>query len=273
MRDDKPTWAALRATARTYNGTPGAIYEHGRVEELRGITAKGMLTRQRSLLGNAQVLVFVTGPVKPLHAFETIAKVLVLPQGERMKLGSAKKLKNREKPERFHEHTKSEQTHLLFTWSGGGVYGTPGFAPMLFADSMFGGYGMNRLFKVVREEHGLAYSVHSSYHRARGAIVAQAAVDNARADEAVKLIRSEFKRLQEDGFSDDEFAAVRESLIEGRRSSLDSQGARVADAVFQYIVGFQQSFEEQITELRNVTPKQVRAALKKLKPHSEYRLG
>jgi predicted Zn-dependent peptidase len=144
---------------------------------------------------------------------------------------------------------------------------------MLYADSLFGGYGMSRLFKVVREEHGLAYAVSSNYHRARGSIVAQAAVDNARAEQAIKLIRSEFKRLQDDGFSDEEFAAVRESLIEGRKSSWDSQGARVSDAVFQYISGFQQSFEEQITELRNVTPKQVRAALKKLKPHGEYRLG
>jgi predicted Zn-dependent peptidase len=273
IQDDKPSWAALQATERTYAGTPGAIYESGRMEDLPSITPQKMLTRQRSLVGNAQVLAFVTGPVKPLHALKTLAEAMPLPEGKRVALPGAQKLKSRGRPRAERVKSRAEQTHLLFTWSGGGLYGTPGFAPMLFADSLFGGYGMSRLFKVVREEHGLAYAVHSSYHRARGSIVAQAAVDNARADEAVKLIRSEFKRLQTKGFSDEEFSAVRESLLESRRSAWDSQGARVSDAVFQFICGFQQTFDEQLDEIRNVKPRQVRAALKKLKPHSEFRLG
>ena len=273
IQDDKPAWASLQATERTYAGTPGAISEGGRMADLPAVTPKGMLTRQRSLIGNAQVLAFVTGPVQPLHALKTLAEAMPLPVAKRVELLPAKKLKNRERPRAERVPSKAEQTHLLFTWSGGGVYGTPGFAPMLFADALFGGYGMSRLFKVVREEHGLAYAVHSNYHRARGSIVAQAAVDNARADQAVALIRSEFKRLQTSGFSDEEFSAVRESLIESRRSNWDSQGARVSDAVFQFVSGFQQTFDEQLDEIRNVKPRQVRAALKKLKPHSEFRLG
>ncbi|MCA8916228.1 MAG: insulinase family protein [Planctomycetes bacterium] len=273
LQDDKPSWAALLATQRTYAGMPGAVSEHGTVEDLAGITPEGLLTRQRSLIGNAQVYAFVTGPVEPLHALKTLSSKLDLPRGKRPALPKALKLKNRSTVQRNRVQAETEQTHLVFTWSGGDVYGSPGFAPMLYADALFGGFGMSRLFKVVREEHGLAYAVHSQYHRARGSLVAQAAVDPGRAEKAIKLIRSEFKRLQGKGFTDAEFAAVRESLIESRRSSWDSQGARVSDAVFQAVLGFRQTLEQQLKDIRRVKPAQVRAMLKKLKPHSEFRLG
>ncbi|MCB9895263.1 MAG: insulinase family protein [Planctomycetes bacterium] len=273
LQDDKPAWAALLAGQRTYAGTPGAVSENGRVEDLADITPESLLTRQRSLIGNAQVYAFVTGPVEPLHALKTLDAHMQLPRGKRPALPKALKLKNRSSVQRDRVRAETEQTHLVFTWSGGDVYGSPGYAPMLYADALFGGYGMSRLFKVVREEHGLAYAVYSQYHRARGSIVAQAAVDPGRAEKAIKLIRSEFKRLQSKGFTDAEFEAVRESLIESRRSAWDSQGARVSDLVFQSVLGFRQTLEQQLKDIRKVKPAQVRATLKKLKPHSEFRLG
>ncbi|MCA8919275.1 MAG: insulinase family protein [Planctomycetes bacterium] len=273
MQDDKGSWAGLQATQRTYAGTPGAIFEQGEVRDLKTISAEDLLNRHRSLIGNARVLAFVTGPVQPVHALTEFANRLTLPRQRRAALPPAMKLKNRKQVMRNREKAETEQTHLVFTWAGGGVYGTPGYAPMLFADALLGGYGMSRLFKVVREEHGLAYSVYSQYHRARGSIVAQAAVDPARADQAVKLIRSEFKRLVDKGFSSEEFASVRESLIESRRSAWDSQGSRVSDLAFQTVLGFKRSPDQQLRDIRNVEPKEVRAALKKLKAHSEFRLG
>jgi predicted Zn-dependent peptidase len=201
-----------------------------------------------------------------------LSRKLTLPRARRVKLPAALRLANRKALRRDIEKAETEQTHLLFTWSGGAVYGEAGFAPMLYADALLGGYGMSRLFKVVREEHGLAYAVHSQYHRARGSIVAQAAVDPGRAELAIKLIRSEFKRLQQ-GFTEQEFAAVRESLIEARRSAWDSQGARAGDLVFQHVLGFKQTPEQQLKDIRTVTLAQVKAMLRKLRPHSEYRLG
>ena len=273
LEDDKPAWAALQATQRTYAGMPGAIYEHGEIEDLQSISSSALLARHESLIGNARVLAFVTGPVQPLHALRVFANELALPHRRRSILPPAKKLKNVRQVQRKRIKAVTEQTHLVFAWSGGDVYGGPGYEPMLYADALLGGYGMSRLFTVVREEHGLAYAVHSSYHRARGSIFAQAAVDVARADRAQKLIRSEFKRLQSDGFSNEEFEAVRESLIEARRSAFDSQGARVGDMAFQDVLGFKQSPERQLSAIRKVTPAQVRAMLRKLKPHSEFRLG
>lgn len=273
LQDDKPSWAALQATKRIYAGTPASIYEHGDLDELAEITPGTLLTRQRSLIGNARVLAFVTGPVKPLHALKTLASKLELPRKRRAALRKAQTLRNRREARRFKEKNPGEQTHLVFTWSGGGIYGEDNYAPTLYADALLGGYGMSRLFKVVREEHGLAYSIGTSYHRARGSIVAQASVSPSQANKAVALVHKVFQDLQKKGFSDEEFDAVRSSLLEERKSAWDSQNARISDAVFQNVLGFRQTLEKQLRDIKKTTPKQVQAMLRRLKPHTEFRMG
>jgi predicted Zn-dependent peptidase len=53
------------------------------------------------------------------------------------------------------------------------------------------------LFQVVREKHGLAYSVHSSMHLfdETGALVVSAGLERARTDKALQLIFGEIARM------------------------------------------------------------------------------
>jgi len=273
LQDDKPSWAALQATKRIYAGTPASIYEYGDLDELAKITPQSLLTRQRSLIGNARVLAFVTGPVQSLHALKVLASKLKLPRGRRVSIPKPVKLRNRREVQRFNEKNPGEQVHIIMTWSGGGIYGSEDYAPTLYADALFGGYGMNRLFKVVREEHGLAYSIGTSYHRARGSIVAQASISPGQSNKAIALIRQEFRNLQKRGFTEAEFEAVRESLLEERKAAWDSQGTRLSDAVFQNVLGFRQTLEKQLRDIKKTTPQQVQAMLRRLKPHTEFRMG
>jgi predicted Zn-dependent peptidase len=273
LQDDKASWAAIQATQRTYAGTPGAVYEYGDVKDLAKWDAQKLHKRHQLLVSNAPVIAFVTGPVEEERALRTLASALTLPGGRRDTPPGPKKLGHAPKVQRSRMKSGAEQAHLVFAWTGGGVYCRDDYAPTLFADAIFGGLSTSRLFKVVREEHGLAYAVGTAFHRARGVIVAQAAVDPGKAAKAVNLIRSEFARLAKGGFSDDEFAAARETLIESRRAALDNMGARAGDAVFQSILGFKRKPEAQIKDIRKVNPAQVKAILKRLRPRSEFRLG
>jgi predicted Zn-dependent peptidase len=80
------------------------------------------------------------------------------------------------------------------------------------------GTGMSsRLFLEVRERRGLAYYVYgynSSYTDA-GTLMSQAGVDLNRADEAAKVIATEFRKLAEERLASDELDKVR-ALAKGR---------------------------------------------------------
>lgn len=273
LRDEKPSWAAWLAAQRIYADTPGAIHEQGDSADLPKIDAAALLARWKLLVRNARVFAFVTGPVDEKRALVALQEQLPWPGGKRPELPQTGALAGRRSLQRLSVREKTEQSHLVFAWTGAPLYGRPGFAPMLFADGIFGGFSFSRLFKVVREEHGLAYAVNSAYQRARGVLVAQAAVDPAKAAKAGKLVQSEFARLVKQGFTDEEFAACRDSLIEARIAAWDSPTTRMAETVAQAIAGFKQSPDQQLKAIKAVKPAQVRAVLKKLKPHTEFRFG
>jgi predicted Zn-dependent peptidase len=273
MRDNKPSWAARLAAERIYAGTSAAVPENGRIEDLPRVNGKKLLQRHRLLLGNARVLAFVTGPVQPERALKVLADTLQLPRARRAASPPPLILAHRARAQNFTVPEQSEQAHLIAAWTGAPIYGQPDFAAGMMAETIFGGFSMSRLFKIVREKHGLAYAVHSMLHRSRGVLFAQAAVAPAQADRAMKLIRSELTRLQEKGFSDEEFRAARASLIEGQRAVLDSLTARAADLMFQAVMGFRKAPETQLRELQRVTPAQVRKALKQFRPHTTFRMG
>jgi predicted Zn-dependent peptidase len=273
LQDDKPSWAARLATERIYAGTPGAVYERGALKDLKGIDGITLFNRHRLLLGNARVMAFVTGPVQEQRALKVLAEKLTLPRHRRPAPPLPVVLPSRKKVIQAKVPADTEQAHLIFAWTGAGLYGKPDFAPSLVANGIFGGFSMSRLFKVVREKHGLAYAVHSVLHRSRGLVYAQAAVAPENANKAMRLVRTEMKRLQTEGFTDEEFEATRASLIEGQRSQLDSLTARAVDLMFQSVLGFKMSPEKQLRELANVRPAEVRRILKRLKPHTEFRMG
>jgi len=273
LQDDKPSWAARLATQRIYANTPGAVYERGALEDLPGIDGRMLFEQHRLLLGNARVMAFVTGPVTETRALKVLSETLKLPRTRRSAPPVAVVLPARRTVQKDRVPAETEQAHLVLAWTGAGIYGQDDFAASLVANAIFGGISMSRLFKIVREKHGLAYAVHSVLHRSRGLVYAQAAVAPDKADKAMRVTREQMKKLQTDGFTDEEFQAARASLIEGQRSVLDSLSARAADLMFQSVLGFKKSPEKQLRELGDVTPKQVRAVLRRLKPHTEFRLG
>lgn len=82
----------------------------------------------------------------------------------------------------------------------------------------------SRLFQVVREKHGLAYSVHSSVHlfEDSGAMVVSAGLDRKRTGKAVELIVSEVSRLKEQKVGRRELEMAKEYVIGQLKLGLES---------------------------------------------------
>ncbi len=89
-----------------------------------------------------------------------------------------------------------EQTHMALGMRIFGRYDKRRYALRLL-NVILGENMSSRLFQVVREKHGLAYSVHSSVHlfAESGALVISAGLDRKRTMKAIELIVGEIKRL------------------------------------------------------------------------------
>jgi predicted Zn-dependent peptidase len=114
-------------------------------------------------------------------------------------------------------HTKeTEQYHLCL--------GAPGIAraderrfALRVLDTILGGATSSRLFQEVREARGLAYSVYSyaSHYADTGQVAVYVGTRPDNVGEAMDVIGSELRRLQEDGVTEEELERAREN-VKGR---------------------------------------------------------
>src|SRR5438105_4094019 len=114
------------------------------------------------------------------------------------------------------EHKDADQAHICL-----GVPSYPIDHPdrytLQLLSTVLGGGMSSRLFLEVRERRGLAYYVHGSAHSYTdtGTLVAQAGVDIARIDEAIRVVTGQFQRMAEESVPADELEKAR-AFAKGR---------------------------------------------------------
>lgn len=122
----------------------------------------------------------------------------------------------------------SQQVHLVF---GNAIpaYGDPRRHAFMLVNTLFGGGMSSRLFQRVREELGLAYSVHSfqSFNATAGSQGIYVGCAPERADEAVAAVNAELARLVDHGIPDDELQMGKQQLKGQVTLSMESVTARM----------------------------------------------
>lgn len=97
----------------------------------------------------------------------------------------------------------------------------------------------SRLFQIVRERHGLAYSVQSSYQLfdETGAFTIAAGLDRVRAVQALRLIAREVRRVRDEPIAPGEWRRTRDYLIGQFRLGLEGAGSQmnwIGETLTQY---------------------------------------
>jgi len=114
----------------------------------------------------------------------------------------------------------------------------PDFIAAYVADQMLGGGSFSsRLYKAIREDRGLAYSVGTGLvpYDHSGAIVAATSVDAVNARTAVQIMLDEIKRFAEEGPTEAELAAAKDYLIGNFALRFDSS-QKIARNLLQFQV-------------------------------------
>jgi predicted Zn-dependent peptidase len=122
----------------------------------------------------------------------------------------------------------TQQLHIVY---GNAIvpYSDPRRHALMLVNSLFGGGMSSRLFQRVREELGLAYSVHSfqSFHVTAGAQGIYIGCAPERAEEAAAAVRAELESLVSPGIDAAELAMGKQQLKGQITLSMESVSARM----------------------------------------------
>lgn len=259
---DTEAMASLTFDQIVYAGHPYRYPEDGYPETIQAITRDDLVTFWKTHYGPGGLVIAVVGAVEPQKAVDVITQGLGdwqnLSQTQVTNVPPAPPIEGVVRKE-ISIPGKSQADLII------GAAGPTRFAPEYLAaslgNSILGQFGLaGRLGKVVREQAGLAYYVHSTLSGGPGPgpWFAAAGVDPDNTEKAIDLIRAEIARFVSEPVSVEELADSQANYIGRLPLSLESN-AGVASAILlleRYNLGL--DYYQRYPDLVNsVTPEQV----------------
>ena len=150
--------------------------------------------------------------------------------------------------------------------------GDDDYYAMLVANSVFGGGAHSKLFANVREKLSLAYYVSSRFTKFSGIMLVSSGVEFANFKKAEDEIMVQFDAVRNGDFTDEEVKVAKESIINVYRSYFDSQFYLRDYYIGNILYGIDETIEQAIEKVRNVTPDRIKSAFERVKLDVRYYL-
>ncbi len=263
-REQSPSAIAREAFNKAVFGDhPYALPSSGDKESLEKITLDDIRTfyKQYYVANNATIA--IVGNIERWQAEEIVKAVISsLAVGE--KAPALPQVKPLLEAKKIVIDYPSVQTHI-FVGQPGIKRGDEDYFSLYVANHPFGGSGFtSRLVEVIREEHGLAYSVYSYFSplRESGPFAMGMQTKTEQTQQALSLLNQELKRYVDSGPEKEELAASLSNITGGFPLKFDSNGK-----LLEYIsmIGFYDLpidyLDRFISNIRSVDVKKVNDAL------------
>lgn len=132
------------------------------------------------------------------------------------------------KQARFSHISRGTQAHICLGCPGV-AYANPQKYPFLLLNTYLGAGMSSRLFQIVREKYGLAYSIFSfaDFFLDTGLFGVYAATQTDSIEQVIDLIKSELKQLVDKSFQHDEIERLKSQLKGNLMLSLESASSRM----------------------------------------------
>ena len=199
------------AGEQLFKGTPLEREILGTADSVNALERSDLIEYMRKHYTGENLVIAAAGNVSPDALFTLAERYFSgVPRGNRH---AAPVVRIREGLRCTRIEKDAEQIHLCLCVPGAGL-GTEEFEPLAVLSNALGGGMSSRLFRTIREERGLAYSVYSQpiAYRGEGCLCLYAGCTERQAEEALRLMLNELDDMQRSGLSADEFLRAKQQL-------------------------------------------------------------
>lgn len=268
-RNDKRIYAMGRLLKLMCRGDSFGLPRLGEPEQVEAITPEGLYRHYRELLRVSPLEIFYVGSREAEQVAELLSPVFDLPD---------RRPEERPKQTGFHGGPGKDEVEILEVAQGKLCMGfvTPvtvgrdGYAAMQILNVLYGGGMTSKLFRSVREERSLCYSIGSSYYGTKGILTVSAGIDFDKEALTRQEILFQLDRCRRGEITREELQCAKEALISGLRAVPDSPGAIENYYSSAVLSGVFATPEETIRAIRETTLEQVVDAAGTLTLHSTY---
>lgn len=257
IRNDKQDWADVRLMQEMCAGEPYGVLRLGDEETAARINNHKLFNHYRELLSTSRMELFYCGSANPERVEGALCRAFAaLPRGVVTEGETVRRVAAPQEPRYLTEEMDVTQGKLSMGWR----CDTDDVPAMIMANLIFGGTSNAKLFLNVREKLSLCYYASSSYARSKGIMTVSSGIECRDFQKAHDEILHQLELVQQGQWEDWELQGALATMCSSLTSLSDSQGALENYYLGQTATGAEDTPEDLMAALRQVTPERIQKA-------------
>ena len=264
IKEDATNYSLIRMSEAYDKTSPISYRMTGYLEDLDKITEENLYEYYERMLDNDYVDIFILGDINEKELLPIIKKYFKFKKVKKRKASYYLPNKKTRKRRLFaKETTKNSQSKLAIACPITKMTDYEKNYSLLLANIILGGTGDSKLFKEVREENSLCYTIRSNYNRIDNLMVINAGIDNVNFDKAVELITKNVQDMKKGKFTDSDINVAKEFYKTSAESLMESPSRIINEVLTEEILGVE-PLSERVRKIEKVTKKDIMRACKKI---------
>ena len=240
------------------------------LEHLKDLTPSMLYKTYKNMLKNSICDIFVIGDLDMERVVKLIEKHFHNRSIKTNELDMFVENKTRKKPLDLEEVSTFVQSNLIMIYNLNDLTKRERDLVFPLFNHIFGTGTLNsKLYKYLREENTLCYSVNSLYLKYDKLLMLKVSLGKENIPLAVELINKALKEMQTNKFSDEELDDAKKSIIFGTYVSLDNPSSIIDNYAFHVFDGIN-LLENRNKEIKTVTKEELVSLAKKLKLNTKF---
>ena len=269
--NDKTSYALKKMVAKMCENENFGVSGDGYVDDLANINEKTLVATYESMLNNDEVSIVVLGDVKHNDVAQLLENNFNFKSQMRTKLSAV----DTEEKEIGNVTTLKEeqlvnQAKLNLGYRTNIRITDEDYFAMLVFNGVFGAFAHSKLFMQVREKESLCYYCASQLDNFKGLMYVYSGLDAIHVPKAISIIDEQLENICCGDITDEELMLAKKSIINAKRSSLDSASGMLSDLEAGLILGL--TADEFVEKIANISAANVSRVAKKIKKDTIFTL-
>lgn len=272
--DNKNKYAYERCIEEMFKNEPYGLYRYGYVEDLEAITKENLYAYYQNLIQNCKIDIFCSG------IMDKSSVTQIIEENENIQNLQARKANYIINNEATEDKPKTEPnvvTESMQVTQGKLVIGldihetaeNSRFIASVY-NSILGGGANSKLFQNVREKQSLAYTVGSSYIRAKNAILIRSGIEIQNYQKALDTIKDQLEQIKNGDFSEEDLKHSKELILASIEGITEEQDTQITYYYGQELSDRFATVEEYAKKIEKVTKQEVIHLAKTITIHTIY---
>lgn len=264
LKEDSANYSLIRMFEEFDNESPVSYRLAGYLEDLESITGESLYNYYTNMLSSDLVDIFVLGEFEEETVIKLFREVFKLRTFKKLRVPYLLPDKSVRKKREFNEKQENFQSKLSIACRCNDLSDYERNYVLTLYNIILGGGSDSKLFKEVREENSLCYTIYSVPNKLDRLLIIQAGIDKDNYDKTIKLIEKNLDDMRKGKFDEGDISIAREYFLTALEEVMESSDRIIDNYLMMELIGTD-TIEKKKEMIEKVTKDEIVTVAKKIK--------